>query len=99
MNGKLKFGVFADLHVDIMHDTEERLRVFLNACRREDVDFIVQPGDFCYPDEGRRCICAPHNRPENIEVALNTPTYADTEKPCFAPYNGAKQGNLAGVPH
>ena len=31
----VKFGIFADLHVDIMHDCEDRLRVFLDAARAE----------------------------------------------------------------
>ncbi len=75
----IKFGVCADLHVDIMHDCEERLEAFIKACREENVDFIIQLGDFCYPDI-RDCICKPENRPENIENALNTPTYADKDK-------------------
>ena len=76
---KVKFGILSDLHVDIMHDAEERLKVFVEAARREDVDFIIQLGDFCYPDEDRKCVCLPENRPENIENALNHPTYADKE--------------------
>ena len=72
-----RFGIFADLHVDIMHDTEARLEQFLAACREENVDFIIQLGDFCYPDENRRCVCAPDKRPVNIENALRVPTYAD----------------------
>jgi predicted phosphodiesterase len=79
MKKAVKFGIFADLHVDIMHDTEARLECFLDAARREKVDFIIQLGDFCYPDEDRKCICQPDKRPENIEVALNHPTYADKE--------------------
>ena len=27
---KVKFGIFADMHIDIMHDGEERLEAFLN---------------------------------------------------------------------
>lgn len=80
MKRKVKFGVFADLHVDIIHDGEERLRIFLDKCRQEDVDFIVQLGDFCYPDDGRKCICEPKNRPINIENSLNVKTYADKDK-------------------
>ncbi len=75
----IKFGVCADLHVDIMHDCEERLTAFLDVCRKENVDFIIQLGDFCYPDI-RDCICKPENRPDNIENALNTPTYTDKDK-------------------
>ena len=74
---RVRFGIFTDLHVDIMHDCEQRLRVFLDAARAADVDFIVQLGDFCYPDENRKCICKPEKRPVNIENALKYPTYAD----------------------
>jgi len=75
----VKFGIFTDLHVDIMHDCEQRLRTFLEEARRADVDFIVQLGDFCYPDENRACICKPEKRPVNIENAMNYPTYADKD--------------------
>jgi predicted phosphodiesterase len=71
----VKFGIFADLHVDIMHDAQQRLEAFLDACRRADVDFIIHLGDFCYP-ESRQVLCKPENRPVNIENALHTPTYA-----------------------
>ena len=37
MKKQVKFGVFADLHVDIMHDAQERLEKFLEDCRKEDV--------------------------------------------------------------
>lgn len=79
MGRKLKFGIFADLHVDIMHDGEERMEAFVKACRDEDVDFIIQLGDFCYPDT-RNCVCAPDKRPINIENALTYPTYVDKDK-------------------
>lgn len=74
----VKFGIFADLHVDIMPDPQARLEAFLDACRRENVDFIIHLGDFCYP-ESRKVVCKPENRPINIENALHTPTYADKD--------------------
>lgn len=74
----VKFGIFADLHVDIMPDPQRRLEAFLEACRKEDVDFIIHLGDFCYP-ESRKVVCKPENRPINIENALHTPTYADKD--------------------
>lgn len=78
---KVKFGIFADLHVDIMHDTEERLSAFLEDARKEkDLDFIIQLGDFCYPDEGRKVVCSKEKQPINIQNALIYPTYADKEK-------------------
>lgn len=76
----VKFGVFADLHIDIMHDGEERLGIFLDACRKENVDFIAQLGDFSYPDEGRKCICRPENTPINVQSALKRITPADKAK-------------------
>lgn len=76
---KVKFGVFSDLHVDIMHDTKERLEEFLDACRKEEVDFIIQLGDFCYPDENRKCISKYDKMPVNIKNALSVPTYADKD--------------------
>ena len=80
MDKKIKFGIFADLHVDIMHDTQERLEVFLDACRKEDVDFVIQLGDFCYPDEDRKCVCSPEKMPINLKLALEGKSYADKEK-------------------
>lgn len=74
----VKFGVFADLHVDIIHDPQARLEAFLEACHRESVDFIIQLGDFCYP-ESRHVVCRPENMPVNIRNALCTPTYADKD--------------------
>lgn len=74
---KVKFGVFTDLHVDIMHDTQERLQIFLDTCRKENVDFIIQLGDFCYPDNNRKVVCPPEHMPVNIANALRVKTYAD----------------------
>ena len=74
---KVKFGVFADMHVDIMHDTKERLEIFLDTCRKEDVDFVIQLGDFCYPDDNRKVVCKPEHMPVNIAYAITVPTYAD----------------------
>jgi len=51
--GSVVFGVFTDLHMDIMHDSLFRLRTFLNAAERCNVDFIVNLGDFSYPDRDR----------------------------------------------
>jgi len=45
----LRFGVITDVHQDIMHDAGQRLSVFIETMRKEQVDFIVQLGDFCIP--------------------------------------------------
>lgn len=46
---KVRFGVIADLHHDIMHDGPARLTAFINKMKAESPDFIIQMGDFCYP--------------------------------------------------
>lgn len=50
----LRFGVITDIHQDIMHDAEDRLRAFIQHMSDEKPDFIVQLGDFCVPIERNR---------------------------------------------
>ncbi len=45
----LRFGIISDVHQDVMHDGEERLAQFIEAMNSQDVDFIMQLGDFCIP--------------------------------------------------
>jgi len=45
------FGVCADLHTEFIHDAPKRMEDFLNYCKRENVDFCVNLGDFCPPGE------------------------------------------------
>ncbi len=45
----LKFAVCTDVHKDIMHDTDLRLKAFIEDAREKEVDFIIQLGDFCRP--------------------------------------------------
>lgn len=44
-----KFGMITDLHVDIIHDPEIRFTSFLEEMKRENVDALVQLGDFAIP--------------------------------------------------
>lgn len=41
----LKFGILTDLHMDLVPDGQMRLNIFLDAMKKEAVDFIVQLGD------------------------------------------------------
>ena len=50
----LRFGLCADIHKDIMHDADARLRAFVGRMGEERVDFILQLGDFCCPHERNR---------------------------------------------
>ena len=52
---RVRFGLIADIHPDVMPDGIERVRAFVAALQRAEVDFILQLGDFCWP--------APRNRP------------------------------------
>ncbi len=47
----IRFGVIADIHKDVMHDADQRLQVFINEMNDKEVDFIIQLGDFCQPQE------------------------------------------------
>lgn len=50
----LRFGLCADPHKDLMHDADERLRVFIDEMKATRPDFILQLGDFCRPYEKNR---------------------------------------------
>lgn len=77
MERMIKFGVLADLHVQLMPDTTARLNTFLEECRKEDVDFIIQLGDFTFPD-------SPLSTPEDPdEYKKIVDLYNSFEKPAF----------------
>jgi predicted phosphodiesterase len=46
---KVRFGICADIHKDIMHDADARLKTFINEASHKDLDFIIELGDFCRP--------------------------------------------------
>lgn len=48
---KIRFGICTDIHQDIMHDGESRLKTFIDDMKTQQVDFIIQLGDFCRPYE------------------------------------------------
>ena len=48
-NKKIRFGVIADLHHDIMHDSPARLSAFIAQMNIESPDFIIQMSDLCVP--------------------------------------------------
>ena len=47
----VKFAVCTDVHQDLIHDATERIQKFVSAAEKENVDFIIQLGDFCLPFE------------------------------------------------
>ena len=50
----LRFGLIADVHQDIMHDSPQRITAFAAAMDEAKADFICQLGDFCIPLERNR---------------------------------------------
>jgi calcineurin-like phosphoesterase family protein len=50
----LTFGIIADIHQDVMHDGEARLEAFIEEMKKQEVDFVLQLGDFCIPKKGNR---------------------------------------------
>jgi predicted phosphodiesterase len=48
-NKTIRFGVCTDVHKDIMHDADERLKAFVEEASGKELDFIIQLGDFCRP--------------------------------------------------
>lgn len=46
----LRFGIISDVHKDLMPDANERLQKFIEKASKENVDFIIQLGDFCMGD-------------------------------------------------
>ena len=49
--GNVKFAIMTDLHNEHIPDGFQRLENFIQRARQEEVDFIIQLGDFCYPVE------------------------------------------------
>jgi len=45
----VRFGVMADVHLDFMYQAEPRLKQFVDRMNGEQIDFVIQLGDFCYP--------------------------------------------------
>lgn len=46
---KIRIGLIADIHKDIMHDADKRLATFIRTAKKRKLDFILQMGDFCQP--------------------------------------------------
>ena len=43
----MKFGLFADLHYDVIPDADRRIDDLVIAFRKNKVDFVMELGDFC----------------------------------------------------
>lgn len=52
----MKFAVFTDLHYDAIHDGDRRICEFINSVKNENVDFVIELGDLCYPTDDNKHI-------------------------------------------
>lgn len=50
-NETVKFAVCTDVHQDLIHDAEQRLSEFISSSEDNNVDYIIQLGDFCMPKD------------------------------------------------
>lgn len=48
-DGKLRLGIIADVHQDIMHDGIQRIEAFVSEMQTSKAQGIVNLGDFCVP--------------------------------------------------
>ena len=77
MKNGVKFGVIGDLHVQLTVNGEQNLAEILDACRKEDVDFVIHLGDFCMP-EGERKLMADYSVNDRV-ISM----YKNFEKPTY----------------
>ena len=54
----VEFGICTDVHNDIIYNPESRLRTFVDDMKEKEADFIIQLGDFCYPDDNSNTFIA-----------------------------------------
>lgn len=59
---KIRIGICADLHQDIMHDGPQRMETFIDDMKIQKPDFIIQMGDLCRPYKYNQVILDIWNR-------------------------------------
>ncbi|MFC1739741.1 metallophosphoesterase family protein [Planctomycetota bacterium] len=65
----LRFGVCADVHMGVIHDAEFRMKTFVDRMNTEQVDFVIQLGDFNYRYRGNKPELAAEH--ENFQATWN----------------------------
>lgn len=72
----IKGGVITDLHQDLIHNAPERLAAFLNHMKKINPDFILQMGDFAYPNDKNKPLIDQFNNanPRALHVIGNHDT-------------------------
>ncbi|MCX2452080.1 metallophosphoesterase [Pedobacter sp. PLR] len=73
----IKAGLITDLHQDLIHNGNERLQDFLSHMKKTDPDFIMQLGDFAYPNDKNKALIDQFNQAH--PVALHVIGNHDTD--------------------
>ncbi len=73
----IRFGVIADLHVDLIPDGAERLDSFLDEMTKTKPDALIQMGDFTFAKESNQKIVDRFNKAH--EIALHVIGNHDTD--------------------
>nr|WP_199077761.1 metallophosphoesterase [Pedobacter sp. ASV19] len=73
----IKAGLITDLHQDVIHNGSERLQVFLSHVKKIKPDFIMQMGDFAYPNDKNKALIDEFNQAH--PVALHVIGNHDTD--------------------
>jgi predicted MPP superfamily phosphohydrolase len=58
---EISFMICADVHQDFFPNTREPLKQFIREAEEKKVEFIIQLGDFCYPEEENEDLMAVWN--------------------------------------
>ncbi len=78
LNAKeVKAGLITDLHQDVIHNGSERLQAFLSHMKKASPDFIMQMGDFAYPNDKNKALIDQFNNAH--PVALHVIGNHDTD--------------------
>jgi len=64
-NGSVTFGICTDVHHNVIHDAPRRLGIFVDDMIDKKADFVIEMGDFCYPDSTSNSFMEVFNRFKN----------------------------------
>ncbi len=67
----VRIGLITDLHHDLMHDSVQRMEIFLSEAKAIHADGLIQLGDFAYPKTENQDVIAPFNAAGGLHVIGN----------------------------
>ncbi|MBK8657198.1 MAG: metallophosphoesterase [Haliscomenobacter sp.] len=62
LDAKIRFGLIADLHQDLIHDGLDRMQAFAKAMKKERPDATIQMGDFAHPSTKNQAVISLFNQ-------------------------------------